>query len=114
MTAKLWGFSRHVVFHDRQNERGFVTTEQGTDEIYRKTSNIRRTLGGNKIVDHSDVVGASPVGDSRLDIWLQGIQQRKPQDSTRIFEVSGFGASYIRDLTVCAFGKTTHLQYMWL
>ena len=30
--------------------------------IYRKTSNIRRTLAGNKIVDHSDVVGASPVG----------------------------------------------------
>ena len=29
---------------------------------YRKTSNIRRTLIGNKIVDHSDVVGASPVG----------------------------------------------------
>ena len=28
---------------------------------YRKTSNIRRTLVGNKIVDHSDVVGASPV-----------------------------------------------------
>ena len=25
---------------------------------YRKTSNIRRTLVGNKIVDHSDVVGA--------------------------------------------------------
>ena len=31
-------------------------------EEYRKTSNIRRTLVGNKIVDHSDVVGASPVG----------------------------------------------------
>ena len=30
--------------------------------IYRKTSNIRRTLVGNKIVNHSDVVGASPVG----------------------------------------------------
>ena len=30
--------------------------------IYRKTSNISRTLVGNKIVDHSDVVGASPVG----------------------------------------------------
>ena len=29
---------------------------------YRKTSNKRRTLVGNKIVDHSDVVGASPVG----------------------------------------------------
>ena len=30
--------------------------------IYRKVSNIRRTLVGNKIVDHSDVVEASPVG----------------------------------------------------
>ena len=29
---------------------------------YRKTSNIRRPFVGNKIVDHSDVVGASPVG----------------------------------------------------
>ena len=31
-------------------------------KTYRKVSNIRRTLVGNKIVDHSDVVGASPVG----------------------------------------------------
>ena len=30
--------------------------------MYRKISNIRRTLVGHKIVDHSDVVGASPVG----------------------------------------------------
>ena len=29
---------------------------------YRKTSNIRSTLVGDKIVDQSDVVGASPVG----------------------------------------------------
>ena len=29
---------------------------------YRKTFNISRTLVGNKIVDNSDVVGASPVG----------------------------------------------------
>ena len=28
----------------------------------RQVSHIRRTLGGNQIVDHSDVVGASPVG----------------------------------------------------
>ena len=27
-----------------------------------QNSNIRRTLVGNEIVDHSDVVGASPVG----------------------------------------------------
>ena len=30
--------------------------------IYRQTSNISHTLVDNKIVDHSDVVGASPVG----------------------------------------------------
>ena len=30
--------------------------------FYRKTSNISRTLVGNKIVDNSDKVGASPVG----------------------------------------------------
>ena len=30
--------------------------------IYRQTANISRTLVGKKIVDHSDVVGASPVG----------------------------------------------------
>ena len=29
---------------------------------YRKTSNVKRTLFGGKIVDHSDVVGAPPVG----------------------------------------------------
>ena len=39
--------------------------QSGTDEkrwTYYKTSNIRRNLVGNKIVDHSDVAGASPVG----------------------------------------------------
>ena len=32
------------------------------DFTYRQVSNVRRTLVGNKIVDNSDVVGASPVG----------------------------------------------------
>ena len=32
------------------------------DKIYRQTSIIRRTSVGNEIADHSDVVGASPVG----------------------------------------------------
>ena len=32
------------------------------DGMYCKVSNIRHTLAGNKFVDHSDVVGASPVG----------------------------------------------------
>ena len=31
-------------------------------DSYRQVSSIRRTLVGNKIVDNSDVVGASPVG----------------------------------------------------
>ena len=31
-------------------------------EKYRQTSNISRTWEDNKIVDHSEVVGASPVG----------------------------------------------------
>ena len=33
-----------------------------TNKDYRKVSNISCTLIGNEIVDHSDVVGASPVG----------------------------------------------------
>ena len=33
-----------------------------TERTYRKTSSISRTSVGNKMVDHSDVVGASPVG----------------------------------------------------
>ena len=33
-----------------------------TNDWYRQTSNISRTLEGNETVDHSDVVGASPFG----------------------------------------------------
>ena len=36
--------------------------EKHKRNMYRQVSNIRRTLVGNIIVDHSDVVGASPVG----------------------------------------------------
>ena len=39
-----------------------ILYEGGAIWIYRQVSNIRRTLVGNKIVDHSDVVGASPAG----------------------------------------------------
>ena len=31
-------------------------------DLYCQTSNISHTLVGNKIADHSDVVGAAPVG----------------------------------------------------
>ena len=41
--------------------------------MYRKTSHISRTLVGNKIVDNSDVVGASPVGaaPTTSSFWTQ-------------------------------------------
>ena len=39
-----------------------MITAPSFDAQYRQTSNINRTLGGKKIVDHADVVGASPVG----------------------------------------------------
>ena len=41
------------------NKQGPVLSN---NECYRKVSNIRRILVGNKIVVHSEVVGASPVG----------------------------------------------------
>ena len=37
---------------------------------YPKISNINYTLVGNKLVDHSDVVGASPVGTAPTDIFI--------------------------------------------
>ena len=72
--------------------------------IYRKVSNISHTLVGNKIVDHSDVVGASPVGAAPtvhfhppLNTWLQWmIGQKQLQDETRNIYVLGMGVLYCR------------------
>ena len=55
-------------------------------KLHCQTSDISHTLVGNKIVDHSDVVGALPVGaapttSSFLTLtWLQWIGQRQLQD----------------------------------
>ena len=51
LTYDVWSVKRHLKVH-----------KETVKHIYRKTSNISRTLVGNKIVDNSDVVGASPVG----------------------------------------------------
>ena len=62
---------------------------QGRNCIYRLVSNIRRTLVSNKIVDQSDVVGASLLAllqihlHSRLNTWLDWIGHRQLQDATR-------------------------------
>ena len=49
------------VYADKQTHVITIKNQFG-DVKYRQISNFRRSLIGNKIVDHSDVVGASPVG----------------------------------------------------
>ena len=67
---------------------------------YRRVSNIRRTLVRNKIVDHWDVVGASPIGFI-LDLTPGFIGLCKDNCKTRReTKVWGFGTSYNRDFTV--------------
>ena len=36
------------------------------DESYHQTSDISHTLLGSKIINHSDVVGAAPVGATQM------------------------------------------------
>ena len=43
-------------------ELSMVWINNCIQKYYRQISNIRRTLVGNKIVDHSVAIGASPVG----------------------------------------------------
>ena len=44
------------------HHQNWIHNQQLVWKLYRQVSNIRRTLVGNKIVDHLDVFGASPVG----------------------------------------------------
>ena len=73
---------------------------------YCQTSNISHTFVGNQIIDHPDVIGASPVGAAPttssfwLNTCLQWIGQRKLQHKTRIIYFLEMGATYIRGLTV--------------
>ena len=71
---------------------------------YCKISNIRHTLVGNKIIDHSDVVGVSPVGaaptTSSLSTWhlASGDSAKTAARQYENLLSVGLGASYIRDL----------------
>ena len=69
--SHAWGIAEHVTaLHTQYLQHPGLST--GTAEmqtvwrnsvcIYRQISYIRCTLLGNRIVDHSDAVGASPVG----------------------------------------------------
>ena len=48
--------------HTVHTKVSWLNPKQWLDDLYCQISNIEHTLVGNKIVDHSDVVGASPVG----------------------------------------------------
>ena len=45
-----------------------IYSELESIQQYSETCNISRNLVGNKLADHSDVVGASPVGVFILDL----------------------------------------------
>ena len=50
-----------ILIHGKKYQQCLIITAEHNVH-YRKVSNIRCTLVGNNTVDHSDVVGASPVG----------------------------------------------------
>ena len=71
-------------------------------DMHRQTSNIRRALVCNKPVDHSDVVGAAPVGAALTLIFIFGLTpgfnelgKNHCNTRTRNIQVMTFGASYI-------------------
>ena len=56
--SSLWKYIDHLLFTTM-----YTTFQKAISNLtYRKTCNIRRTLLGNEIVDHSDVVGAALIG----------------------------------------------------
>ena len=81
------------------------------NRTYRQTPNINRTLVGNRIVDQSDVVGASPVGAAPttssfnksviLDLTpgFNILHKEKCMTRRGKFKFSD-SVSYIRDFTV--------------
>ena len=73
MTRSIDNYDNKAVFVYRINEY-----------IYRKISNVRRTLAGNRIVDHSDVVGAAPTTYSFSTWHLASRDSAKP--ATRWYE----------------------------
>ena len=85
-----------------------MTTASWKATVYRQTSNVSRTLVGNRIVDHSDVIGAllQLHHHFRLNAWLQWIGQTQLQDETGNIYVLIICAIYIRGLTIVTFHST--------
>ena len=66
-------------------KRNYGYQVMGVVMRYRRTSNIRRILVCNKIVDHSDVVWASPVGTAPTtsSFSTRQLAQRQRHDEAR-------------------------------
>ena len=57
---KWWQILQHIIHDQSSNQEFDIQINSAFFSTFKP--NIRRALIGNKIVDHSDVVGASPVG----------------------------------------------------
>ena len=69
---------------------------------YHQTSNIRYTLIGSRLVDHSDVVGAAP-NHIFIHDWTPGfcgLSKNNSKTRREKFKFWEFGTTYIRNLTV--------------
>ena len=61
-TFEYWENSHRILQISKSAPQKIMARPPFTDRNYRKTFKVSRTLVGSKSVDHSDVVGASPVG----------------------------------------------------
>ena len=82
ITFVMEDYSTVWLLHTRMILNQMWSSQQAA-ELYRKTSNISRTLVGNKIVDNSDVVQQHL--HSQLNTWLQWTERRQLQEDTRNF-----------------------------
>ena len=85
---------------------------------YRQTSNSSHTLVGNKIVDHSDEVGASPLGaapttSSFSTQRLASIDGTKATARDEKHLILVIWCAYIRDLTVDVFSGAGVIRVNW-
>ena len=79
---------------------------------YHQTSNISHTLVGNKLVDHSDVVGASPVD---LTPGFNGLGKDNFKMRRESFKFCDLVQLILRDFTVggCHFGQYQRCLTHW-
>ena len=103
---------RSLIFASFWNRPEVIRTKH---TIYHQTFNISRTLIGNKIVDHSDVVGAPFVAqlNSPLKTWLQWIWQRPPRHETRNIPVFGIGTAYTRGCHGLYSSRSRCVSFQW-